>query len=430
MLKILSKWNRWGSATLAAGIQRHITAQLIPQLNEKDIVVLVGPRRAGKTTVLFQLMDILQKQQVPVEAILHVNFEEPALAPLLKLELLDNIYQIYRAHIYPEGRAFLFLDEIQNIPQWEKWVRARNETEDIKIFITGSSSQLMSRELSTLLTGRHLTFKVFPLSFNEYLHFKDISLPTSKVPIASPKILHALENYLQWGGFPEVVLAKDEQRRALLLKQYFDDILFKDVVIRHQIRDAVTLRNLAVFLLTQTASLISFQRLAQLFGVSVELAKMYCHYLQEAFLVDFLPFFSLKVSERNRNPQKVHAIDLGLRQIANLSHSTDEGRIMETAVFNVLNRQNHDGIFYWKQRGEIDLAIRSGNAIITLVQVARHINDPNTEKRECTALLDAGTTFPKAKKYLIINEDSNPQLKINTIDIVPLWQYLLAADIR
>jgi predicted AAA+ superfamily ATPase len=167
IIDILHKWNRWGNNPLESGILRHRTAQITPYMHTKEIIVLVGPRRAGKSTILYQVMDVLEKQNIPQSAMLHLNFEEPKLIPFLNLEGLDTIYDAYREHIFPEGKAYLFLDEIQNIPEWERWVRARIQTEDIKVFITGSSAKLMSREIATVLTGRHLSFEIMPLDFAE-----------------------------------------------------------------------------------------------------------------------------------------------------------------------------------------------------------------------------------------------------------------------
>lgn len=428
MLDILAKWNRWGGAELKGGIRRDVVDELSPLLNSKDIIVLIGPRRAGKTTVLFQMMDILEESGVKPEALLHVNFEEPAFAPKLSIDLLEEIYNNYRVQVFPEGKAYLFLDEIQNIDQWERWVRARNDTENIKIFITGSSSRLMSRELGTLLTGRHLSFKVLPLSFKEFLRFEKIDIPNQKLPItAKPKIHHALNKYLKWGGFPEVVLAEDDYRKELLLRQYFDDILFKDVAMRHRVRDIVTLRNLAVHLLTQTGSLISSQRIAKLFGVSLDLAKAYCNYLQEAFLINFVPFYSQKVAERNRNPQKIYVLDLGLRQVASFAHSPDTGHLIETAVYNTLTRQNNDGIFYWKQQNEVDFLVRKGSSIKTLIQVVSDNAEAELPPREMNALVAAAEKFPKAEKVIVTTHKGNKsKIKLaNEIQFLPLWNFLL-----
>lgn len=433
LLDVLKRWNRWGEAKLAAGFARDITPHIVPFLESPEVVVLIGPRRAGKTTVMFQLMDLLGQKGVPSEAMLHVNFEEPALAPELSLDLLDEIYTAYRTALFPQGRVYLFLDEIQNVPQWERWVRSRNETEDVKIFITGSSSQLMSRELGTLLTGRHVSFKVLPLSFSEFLRFRQVELPKNlSFQIASLPVQHALDQFLRWGGFPEVTLAHDNVRKELLLKQYFDDVLFKDVAIRHNIRDTAMLRNLAVHLLTQTGSLISFQRISKTFGVSLELASSYCQYLQEAFLIELLPFYSNKVAERNRNPQKVHALDLGLRYVVGLMHSDDRGRIIETAVFNSLQAQKQDGIFYWKQSNEIDLLVRRGNSVEKLIQVVYEgLDKPEVQQRELNGFTEAQKIAPRAKQLIIAAKLSKKKIELpNKVKLIPLWHYLLFGDVN
>ena len=193
--------------------------------------------------MLYQIIEHLEEQGLDKKACLHMNFEEPALSLNLSLDILDKLYDTYRTRIYPEGKAYIFFDEIQNVPEWERWVRARNETENIRIIVTGSSSKLMSRELGTLLTGRHLTFEVYPLDFREQLQFKGIELPQEPWPSqAPPQIQHALLDYLQWGGLPRVVLSNNDMIRERLLTRYFEDMLYKDVIRRHDIRDVQTLR--------------------------------------------------------------------------------------------------------------------------------------------------------------------------------------------
>lgn len=423
MLSILAQWNRWGTAKLKSGFTRATTQKIIPFFNTPEVITLTGIRRAGKTTILYQIMDQLEKQQVPTEAMLHMNFEEPALAPHLKLQLLDEIYQSYRSEIYPTGKAYLFFDEIQNVPEWERWVRARNERENIKIFITGSSANLMSRELATLLTGRHINFHISPLGFDEFLQFKQIPLPKKILPIdPTPEIQHALIQYLQWGGLPEVVLSKHTERKKLLLKQYFDDILFKDVAMRHQIRDVNMLRNVAVHLFTQTASLISINSISKIFQISLDMARNYCACLQEAFLVDFLPFYSLKVTERNRNPQKIHVCDLGIRQMVSLTQAPDNGRLIETAVYQKLQQTMHNDIFYWKGNQEVDFVLRKGNTIYSIIQVAyENLDNPKVLARELQALDAAKQQFPEATTLLIAGKMPKYQDK----RILPLWVFLL-----
>ncbi len=428
-IDILLKWNRWGTNPLPSGRRRQMTAALIPFLHTDDVITLTGLRRVGKSTVLYQIMDLLAADGIPPKAMLHVNFEEPALAPHLNLELLDTLYNLFRSQVYPQGRTYLFLDEIQNVPEWERWVRARNETENLKIFITGSSSKLMSPELASLLTGRHINFKVHPLNLSELLEFSAVEIPSTPWPIvAPPPIAHAIHFYLRWGSLPRIVLAESDIRRERILAQYFDDIVLKDIAIRHDIRDLATLRALAVHLLTHTGSLVSFNRLGKLFGVSTMLAKDYCHYVQEALLLELMPFFSLKVAERQRNPQKLYAADLGLRNQVSLSLSADLGKSIESLVFNALKQQEQHQVFYWKNRGEIDFVLRKGNTITHLIQVvAEGLKDPAILKRERAALEEGLKVFPQARPIIILGQgeisDNLPDLGL--IQILPLWQFLL-----
>jgi predicted AAA+ superfamily ATPase len=428
LLDTLARWNRWGAAPLDAGWPRRVLRRLLPFLEGPEVLALVGPRRAGKTTVMFQILDALEQAGVDREACLHVNLEEPALASELGVDILERLYRRFRVELRPTGRVYLFLDEIQRVEGWERWVRARNESEDVKIFVTGSSATLMSREMATLLTGRHLSFRVFPLDFAEMLVFRGIEAPKGRLS-ASPEVHNALQSYLRWGGFPEVVLAKDDAIKEALLKQYFDDVLFKDIALRHQVRDLWTLRVLAVHLMNVTASLVSLQRLSNLFGISLELVRSYCSHLEEAFLVSFLPFYSLKTAERLRRPRKVHAVDLGLRNAVSLTASADRGRLAESAVYQQLWREAEiDTLFYWKGEGEIDLLQRRGLEVEQLVQVALEgLDDPAVRTREMTALDEGRKAFGKARRRIVTGSLPSSPLP-EDVEVEPLWRFLLSGE--
>ena len=427
MIEILYKWNRWGSNSLDSGILRQKTSEILLYTHTEEIIVLVGSRRSGKSTILYQIMDSLEMEGIPKKAMLHLNFEEPKLIPFLNLKGLDAIYDSYREHIFPEGKAFLFLDEIQNIPEWERWVRARSQTEDVKIFITGSSAKLMSREIATVLTGRHLSFEITPLNFTEYLQFRQIPIPQHRLPITAPAIIRqALNDFQEWGGFPAVTLAKTIAHKQKILTEYFDDILYKDIVLRHNIRDPVLLRNLAVHLLTQTGNLISFQRIANLFQISSDSASNYCHYLQESFMLELLPFFSLKAAVRQRNPQKVHAMDLGLRNAVSLAHSADEGHMTESLVYHYLKKRFEENVFYWSEDNEIDFIIREGNTVTQIWQVvAGKLDDPAVLKREVQAIEEAKKVFPNAMAFIVTKVLPENIPSPTLCKTIPLWLLLL-----
>ena len=428
MLDVLERWNRWGTARLDAGVRRDVLDEVLPFLATKDIVAFAGPRRAGKSTLMFQVMDALEAKGVPPTAMLHVNLEEPALQPRLGTQLLDEMLRVFREQVHPSGRAHVFLDEVQRVEGWERWARARTETDDLKVFVTGSTSRLLSRELGTLLTGRHVELRVWPLGFGEVLRFRGIAEPAARLVTAPAPVAGALLDYLRWGGFPEIVLADDDARRERLLLQYFDDILFKDVGLRHEVRDLATLRGMAVHLLTSTASLVSAQRLAGLFGISVDQARAYASHLEEAFVISLAQAFSLKVAERRRNPQKVHAVDTGLRHVVAMSGSKDLGPVAESAVFAALRRRTSEPLHYGKDGGEVDVLRRRGSRTTDLVQVCW--DAAGSLERE-TSSLGAGLAVHRGARATLVVQRPLPRGQVPPgIEVVPLWRYLLRSRSR
>jgi hypothetical protein len=187
--KAWSSYNRfWSGEEIKPGIERDLLRSCLNQVNTKEILVLKGVRRSGKSTLLLQIMQSLLQQGVDAQNILWVNLEEPLFTAQASIELLEQIYRTWREQICPQGKGYLFLDEIQNIPGWESWVRGRNDSEDIKIFVTGSSARMLSREIGSRLTGRQVSFEVYPLSFAEYLHFQGITV-ASELEYVSQKAL-------------------------------------------------------------------------------------------------------------------------------------------------------------------------------------------------------------------------------------------------
>ena len=220
LFEILSNYNRfWLSGRIEAGVERDILPACLRQVDSKEVVVIKGVRRSGKSTLMAQIIRALLARGEKPTAILRVNLEEPLFSSEYSTDLLEQIYRLWRERVQPEGRCLFFLDEVQNIPGWEGWVRGRIDTEELKVFVAGSSSQLLSREVGTKLTGRQVSFEVFPLSFLEYLRFKGMGTITpleyeaSKVPIR-----RHFADYLQYGGFPEVVLKETVEDKDLLLK--------------------------------------------------------------------------------------------------------------------------------------------------------------------------------------------------------------------
>jgi predicted AAA+ superfamily ATPase len=237
ILRILADWNFW-KKELNCGIERKdYVEKAMKFLQANMIVSLIGVRRSGKSMLMKQIArKLIESGIVNRNDTLIINFEDKRIVEG-NLKLLDDFFATYIEEIKPTNRPIVFLDEIHKVPQWEKWVRTMHELEKAKILVSGSTSQLTKGELSTLLTGRHIDIVVFPLSFAEFLYFRNIQI-SDKLDLITREneIKSLLREYLKWGGFPEVVLAKDEETKKTILLSYFDDIIEKDVVERYKIR--------------------------------------------------------------------------------------------------------------------------------------------------------------------------------------------------
>ena len=427
LLSALAPWNAWDGPSSHTGISRDITPTLLPLIERPEALVLTGIRRGGKSTIMFQLVEALVAQGTDRTSILYVNFDEPAIEPSRGTALLEDIYQAFRERLCPRGRAIVFLDEVQHVPKWERWVNGRLFTENISIVVSGSSAQLMSREIATLLTGRNITVRIFPLSFSEYLRFRGMDIP-AKNRLLLEKQLHALRhelyNFLQWGCFPEVTLERSDEIRARLLSQYLDDMLFKDVVMRHQIRDARLLRDMAVYLLTHTACRITLQSLRKAFGISLDMARAYLTYLEEPYLIGEVRSHARSLKAQQVAPRKVYAGDLGLRHVAALTHDEDIGRLEETAVFHALERRKQDLFYFAQKSGEVDFLVCRGLSVQEMIQVTHSdLSEENAKAREL-APLTAADLFPGSLRTLITYDWPDAEIPQPTKNL-RLWEWLL-----
>jgi uncharacterized protein len=427
LFEILNSYNRfWATGRLDTGIPRHLLVRCIRQLEQKEVIMLKGVRRSGKSTLMAQMIGaLLAKGKKPAQ-ILCINLEEPLFAAEYSLELLERIYRLYREKIYPSGRCYLFLDEIQNIPEWERWVRGRSETENLKVVIAGSSSSLLSREVGAELTGRHVSFELLPLSFAEFLRFKGLQVGSSEAYFAQKPVIRSLfAEYRKYGGFPEVVLKDEAEDKELLLKQYFEDILHRDIVSRTEIRDTLTLQNLAVFLLSNIGRLTSVSNLKKNFGVSQDKVENYASALMESYLLYRLPKLEPSLRKSIRARFKPYAIDTGLRNRVAFSFSEDSGWLAENIVLNHL-RSRHEEIYYESNGGEVDFVVKEGMKITRSIQVW-HADAAETAipEREFVAFkINDGAA--KRQCFLITNDVTRTVRVGGTqIQCVPLVLFLL-----
>ncbi len=392
-------------------------------IDYKHITTLSGVRRSGKTYILFQLINKLRNNTV------YINFEDERFSD--NVNQLSFIYETFLEYKNPTGKLYFFLDEIQNINGWEKWI-AKMYEKNIKFFISGSNASLLSSEFSKSLTGRHTVTEIFPLSFREFLLFKDKEILNKSayyIVEKRAKIKNLFHEYLRYGGFPEVIY---DGKKDILL-QYFNDILTKDIILRHNIKFKASLKEVALLLITNISSLHSLYSLNKIIQArSINTIKNYVMFMEEAHLLFKIPYFSFSIKKQLANPFKIYCVDNGLRNAASFRFSEDMGKIYENIVaIELIRRYKKENIFYWKKEdSELDFLIKQGINIRHLIQVCYDTKNQQTKKREIKSLLGAMKEF-KVNVGTIITDDQEGEEKINSkkIKYIPLWKWLLEKDL-
>ncbi len=396
-------------------------------LATKKIVSLIGVRRSGKTYLLYETIQKL-REDTDRENIIYINFEDDRLFPIV-LEDLDQLIEAYY-ELYPAKRdekVYFFLDEIQNIPNWELFVRRIHDTLNIALYITGSSSKLLSSEIATSLRGRTIVYEIFPFSFKEYLHYKDIEINLYSSKSIS-FIQNAFNSYLVNGGFAETFdETEDIQKR--ILKDYMDLIIYKDVIERYSIKNHVLLKHLIKYMFVNMGTLISVTKLYNEykslgFKLSKDTLFEYISHLQEAYALFMPPIFRNSVKEEQRNPKKLYVIDNGFRKLFDASLSSDYSKLYENIAFLHIRRKTQE-VYYFKETKEVDIYANLDGKL--LANVSYDIDNPQTFKREIEALVEGMEYFKINKSYLITaSRDETVKLGNKKIIIIPMWKWLLS----
>ncbi|MHA1785926.1 MAG: ATP-binding protein [Candidatus Helarchaeota archaeon] len=400
------------------GKPRKEYAFLLKSTSIDEISIITGVRRSGKSTLMYQMVDRLLKDDISAEQILFLNLEDTKIAH----DTLEEIYKTYRISINPDKKAYIFLDEIHRREKWEYWIRnLYDKHHDCKFIVSGSCSYLLKKEYSTLLTGRNLTFEVFPLNFREFLSFKGINIEAERIILDAEKytILNNLEEFLEYGGFPAIFF-RDKEFKKRILSQYFDDILYKDIIDRYNLNSQKA-KDLALYLITNFTSLISLRSLRNSLGLSYETIKHYISYFKEAFLFFTIDHFSYSMKVQKTHPSKVYCIDNGLRNAVSFKFSADEGKLVENLVFLELRRRGKD-VYYWKSKKqkEVDFIIKNINQSLTAMNVT-YTDEIN--EREINSLIEFKDNFDKTNELIVITKDT--EKTIDQINFIPLWRWLL-----
>ena len=404
------------------GIRRDITEDIIKSLQTTHIKDIIGVRRCGKTTILYQVAKHLISGGVRPKDIMFLNFDDPSINAASFEELQKEIFKIN------PDISHIFLDEIQQKTGWERWVRVLYDTRKFqRIFISGSSASLLSQDMGRVLTGRHITFAASPFSFSEYLRkrgWEDFA--PEYLAYSKDKLLHYLGAYLETGGFPETV-DLDFFGRKQVLTSLYNDILARDISSRYGASFEITDR-ICRFMLTNPGALYSSNSVAQATGTAVETAEKYINYLKESLLIYELPIFSFKLKTQFKQNKKTYPADTGVRNAVCLRFSQDAGKLAETVIFLELRRRNFE-VYYWKsQKGyEVDFVLKEEQKITELIQVAWDVMDEATRIREERALWCAMEEL-KIDIGIILTEDYEISLEKNgnIIRYLPMWKWLLA----
>jgi len=431
LLEILQDWNFWKKELDTGKERKEYLKQANRLVKSKIIIAIIGVRRSGKSYLMRQVIKKLIEEKKERKNVLFVNFEDKRFAEFYP-KLLDEIYETYLEFLKPSGKPLILLDEVHNIPKWERWVRTMQELDKAKIVISGSSSKLLAGELATVLTGRHLDIFVFPLTFKEFLYFKNLEIKDNLDMITKKtEIKRLLSEYIEFGGFPEVVLG--EEKKQLLLT-YFDDILTKDIEKRYKLRKSEKLRALVRFYLTNISNTITFNSIKKFLDVTTNTTEKFSSYLEEANMIFFVKRFSYKIKEQEKAPRKVYSIDSGLANAVGFKFSSNLGHSAENIVAIELKKKGTANpnleIYYWQDlQHEVDFVLKEVK-VKQLIQVCWNIEEYKTRERELKALLKASKKL-KCKNLLVITADYEREEKIKSknrtykIKFIPLWEWLL-----
>jgi uncharacterized protein len=394
-------------------------------LETGKIITLMGVRRCGKTSILLDTVNRLAKT-LDKTLMVFINFEDERLD--LATDELDLIIQAYR-ELYPGqhlANSYLFFDEIQNVDGWERFVRRVYDTVTRNIVLTGSNSKLLGTEIATSLRGRTLGMEVFPLSFSEFLRFQDLEADVhSSGHLAL--IRNAQADFLQQGGFPET-LSIDPKHRTWLLQEYFNVLLYRDIVERYKVQNVVALKYFLKRLVSSTTKQLSIHKIYnELKSANIRVGKNtlydFLDYAETVCLAHVLYRYDQSLVTRELGEKKVYAIDTGLCDAVEFRFSDDLGKALENAVFLELRRTGAELFFYRSESVECDFLRVERGRVMEAIQVCLDLSDPVTRRREVKGLMAACARFGLSKGTIITGDDSD-QWSIDQIqvDVVPFYR--------
>jgi predicted AAA+ superfamily ATPase len=418
----------WKDMKLPEVIERKIELDL----DADKVIVIAGVRRSGKTSLMFQHIKELMKRKVTKDNVIYVNFENERLIATKATDMDDLLVAHSQIFNPVGGTIYLFLDEIQNVENWDKWIRKVYDTKKYRIIITGSSSELLSSEIATALAGRNLSYTVYPFSFSEMLKSRGITADINSIKFSSKKgtVLKALDEFLEYGSFPEVILSDDTTRKMDLLSSYFDAIFFRDIIKRYNLRETGALNIFLKIIAGNYSTYFSSTKTQNYFNsMGFEISRVtilnFLEYSKSVFLAEILEQYLKSPRKRFARQVKSYIVDIGLSR---LFTDIDKGRALENAVFIELLRRKKisDNIYYLKLRSGKEIDFIVGWKSTKLIQVCYELSSIDVKNRETSALVEAAKAL-KLKEGTIITYDYGGSEIVDGIKIVylPFWEWAL-----
>lgn len=425
--------SEWRESDISGLVRREMDIE-IPTTGKT--VAIIGPRRAGKSFFMYDI--IFNRIKTDIMNTLFLNLEDHRFG-IPEIDDLDTIISIFEGRLEKEGhggKRYLFLDEVQNVEGWERYVRSIMDRTDLHIFISGSSSKLLSKEIATSMRGRSVSYLVLPFSFREYLNVKKVKL--SRSPRSRSLILQHLKDYMKFGGFPEVVLEAGEMTKKKILRNYVEVMLFRDIIERYGVRNIKVLKLLMGQMISSTANSLSlnkFNGFLKSQGIKTDKNSIYEY---KDHLLDAFGFIELKRIDGSfrtieQGNHKIYPIDTGYLTDFGYGIDSNMGRTMETVVaielFRRIQNEPDKRMNFWRENSEIDFVISDREKVVELIQVSFSIEKDDTLRREVDGLI-SGSKELGCDELLLLNWDKDYEIheEGKTIKVRSLWLWLTDPD--
>lgn len=415
---IIAQNPHWNGEVYQHQFERLHYAASMKDLTMREIQIITGIRRAGKSTLMQSMINQLAKKNSP-HSILYLNLDDPNYTPFCHDAKLFYNMVTTSEKLTKQKVTYLFIDEIQNMSAWEKYVKSVYDSNRfVKIVVSGSNAELLNSAYAKLLSGRYIKTHIYPLSYQELLLNRKI---TNSVMLAQEKstALSIIDSLMSMGGFPRVNCIDNREQQMQLLKNYYETILLKDCIANHQVRDNTAFSALSNYLMNTISSLYSYNSLQKILGGNENTLQQYVHILENAYFIEQIQQYSYSLKSQVKSKKKAYCIDNGLITAVTFKFSHNYGKLLENLVYTELKKSNHEKLYYHHDQNECDFIVHDGHTTYAM-QVCYALNAEN-QQREINGLKIAMEKF-RITQGVIITYDDDIKIEKN-IRAIPFWKY-------